>query len=80
MNIKLIEGNYDSKEALALLTEIIHVKIRFQENKISGQCSEENIKFRENRIKQLQKSLFDAREFVEHKGDTISLKSFIEVD
>ena len=80
MNIKLIEGSYSSKDALELLTEIIHVKIRFQENKISGQCSEENIKSRENRIKYLQKSLFDAREFVERKGSNISLKFIIEVD
>ena len=79
MNIKLIEGSYSSKDALELLTEIIHVKIRFQENKISGKCSEENIKSRENRIKQLQKSLFDVREFVERKGSNISLESFIEV-
>lgn len=80
MNIKLIEGSYSSKDALELLTEIIHVKIRFQENKISGQCSEENIKSRENRIKYLQKCLFDAREFVERKGSNISLKFIIEVD
>jgi hypothetical protein len=79
MNIKLIEGSYNVKEALELLTEFIHIKIRFQENKISGQCSEEDIKFREKRIKQLQKSLFDARAFVEQNGESISLKSSIEI-
>ncbi len=79
MEIQLIEGQYSNNEAMELLTQLIHVKIKFHENKISGQCTEEDIKSRERRIKQLQKDLYEVRNFITAKGKSISLRSTIEI-
>jgi hypothetical protein len=46
MKIKLISGHFNSQEALQLLTEMIHVKIRFHEGKINHHSNEEDIKMR----------------------------------
>ena len=79
MDIQLIEGQYTNTEALDLLTQLIHVKIKFHENKISSQCTEEDIKSRERRIKQLQKDLFEIRKFITANAESVSLKSFITI-
>ncbi|PWK80171.1 hypothetical protein LX99_00635 [Mucilaginibacter oryzae] len=79
MDIQLIEGHFSSADALDLLTQMIHVKIRFHENKISGQCTEEDIKSRERRIKQLQKDLFNIRELIGGKGGPVELKSVVAI-
>lgn len=55
MEFQLIQGQFDPKEGLSLLREIVAVKIKFHEQKIATAITEEDIKFRENRIKDLQK-------------------------
>ena len=79
MDIQLIEGQYTNKEAIELLNQLIHVKIKFHENKISGQCTEEDMKSRERRIKQLQKDLFEIRNFITANAGAVSLKSSIAI-
>ncbi len=79
MNIQLIQGQFSGKESIDLITQMIHTKIKFHENSISGEDNEEDIKMRENRIKQLQKALFDARKYIEQKGDSINIKAMIEL-
>lgn len=79
MNIQLIQGQFGGKEAIELITQMIHAKVKFHENIISNDDSEEDIKMRENRIKQLQKDLFDARQYIEKKGDNISINASIEI-
>ena len=79
MNIQLIQGQFGGKEAIELITQMIHAKVKFHENIISNEDSEEDIKMRENRIKQLQKDLFDARQYIEKKGDNISINASIEI-
>ncbi|TFF33325.1 hypothetical protein [Mucilaginibacter psychrotolerans] len=79
MDIQLIEGQFSGAEALDLLTAMIHVKIRFHENKISRQSSEQDIKSRERRIKQLQKDLFEIRAFISKKGGDVTLKSVVAI-
>lgn len=59
--LKLIKGRFSKEESLELLTQLIQVKIRFQENKILKSDNEEDIKMRERRIKQLQKEFYDAK-------------------
>ena len=66
-------------EAIELLTQMIHAKVKFHENIISNNDNEEDIKMRENRIKQLQKDLFDARQYIEKKGESVSIKASIEI-
>jgi hypothetical protein len=57
MEINLINGMFDGKDAVDLISEMVKVKIFFLENKINATSSEEEIKMREKRIKQLQNDL-----------------------
>ena len=79
MNIQLIQGNFSAKDAIDIITQMIHIKIKFHENKISNNSNEEDIKMREKKIKQLQKDLFEARKHIEQKGGTIDIKAIIEI-
>lgn len=58
---------------------MIHTKVKFHENIIGNNDNEEDIKMRENRIKQLQKDLFDARQYIENKGENVSINASIEI-
>lgn len=79
MNIELIQGSFSKSESLDLITQMIHVKIKFHENKVKQSSNEEDIKMREKRIKQLQKDLYDLRKTFEKMGNSISLTSNIVV-
>lgn len=80
MKIHLIKGQFNSKEAISIISKMIDIKIKFQEDKIKSLDNEEDIKMRENRIKSLQKELDESRQFIEKKGDTVSLHSEIHLD
>lgn len=56
MIISLISGQFETKEGIKLLTQIIDMKIKFHENKIQGDATEEDIKYRESKIIQLQRT------------------------
>ena len=73
MVLNLIKGNFTTKEAQELITELIHVKIKFHENKIKIADQEEDIKMREKRIKQLQKELYEVKNYIDRKKESISL-------
>ena len=61
MKINIIKGKFKPDEALSIITKMIDVKIKFQEEKIKTSDNEEDIKMRENRIKSLQKELYESR-------------------
>jgi len=77
MTIQLIEGNFNSSDALEIITQMIHVKIKFHEGKINNTSSEEDIKMREKRIKELQKDLFEVRKHIEQQGSALNLHAEI---
>lgn len=77
MNIQLIHGQFSKKEAIELITQMIHVKIKFHESIIGSKDNEEDIKMREKRIKQLQKDLFETRKYIEQREDVITLNAQI---
>lgn len=79
MNIQLIEGQFSSIDALKIITEIIHVNIRFHENKIEEHANEKDLKTRENQIKQLQKKLFEVGDLIKYNENNVNLKSSIEI-
>jgi hypothetical protein len=79
MNIQLIQGQFSQKEAIDLITKMIHVKIQFHENAISNLDNEEDMKMREKRIKQLQKDLFETRKYIEQKAGMINVNAEIEI-
>jgi hypothetical protein len=65
--------------SIKLITQMIHAKIKFHENIISNDDCEEDIKIRENRIKQLQKDLFDAIYYIHKKGENVKINASIEI-
>ena len=80
MVIHLIKGQFPGSDAISIITQMIDIKIKFQEAKIESSHNEEDIKMRENRIKALQKELHDARKLIHTHGDRISLHSEIYLE
>lgn len=78
MDIQLIQGKFSAKDALDILTQMIHVKIKYHENKIQQCTNEEDIKMRETKIKRLQKDLFEAKNHIDQLGNII-LESKISI-
>lgn len=79
MQIQLIQGRFSSEDAVELITRLIQSKIAFHEEKIHHTDMEEDIKFRENRIKNLQKSLSDLRDTIRSGNRMIDIDSSISV-
>jgi hypothetical protein len=80
MNIKLIQGEFYPGEALDIITQMIHVKIKYHENKISNLSNEEDIKSRETKIKRLQKELFDFRNNIAENNGNIKIDAIIQIE
>lgn len=47
-----------------MLTQMTHIKVRYHEHQIQTSDSEEDVKFREKRIKALQRNLQEARQYI----------------
>jgi hypothetical protein len=77
MNIQLIEGRFNKKEALELITQMIHIKIKFHENKINNNSNEEDVKYRETKIKNLQMELFELKYFLDNNGNSVQLEAHV---
>lgn len=75
MTIQLIQGQFDAKDAIDILTQMIYVKVKYHENKITSTANEEDIKFCESKIKRLQKDLFDIRKMIQQSGTNIHISS-----
>ena len=79
MNIQLIQGQFDIKDAVDIITQMVQIKIKFQEDKIQHSSNEEDIKMREGRIKQLQTTLTEAKKYMENNGEKVSIRSEIHL-
>jgi len=79
MILELIHGQFSKKDAIEIITQMIHVKIKFHESKISNESNQEDSKMRERRIKQLQRDLFEARKYIEQETEKISMQSEIKI-
>ena len=79
MDIQLINGEFNSKEALELITQMVQIKIKYHENKIVKYSSEEDVKYRESKIIKLQKDLFELRESVRSNIDGLRIDSVIKI-
>jgi hypothetical protein len=79
MKIKLLNGNFESWDAIQLITSMIEVKIKYHESKINHSSREEDIKMRENRIQHLQKDLQEIRTQI-GTSKRINLHAEIEVE
>jgi hypothetical protein len=76
----LLDGSFSNRDAMDLITRLIHVKINFHEQKITAGSSEEDIKMREKRIKELQKDHYNMRHFLsERTAERVTMKSVITI-
>lgn len=80
MNIQLIQGQFNPAEAIEIITQMVHVKIKYHENKIAENSNEEDIKNREAKIKYLQKELFEVRKEMLSKKTNLSMDAIINID
>jgi hypothetical protein len=79
MNIQLIDGQFSAKDAITIVTQMVDIKIKFQEDKILHSGNEEDIKMRETRIKRLQSELFKIRQMIRESDGTINIQSEIQL-
>jgi hypothetical protein len=79
MQLQLIQGQFSHQEAINIITKMVHVKIKFHEDKIHSLSNEEDIKMRENRIKQLQKELYEVRNYIAGTKTKIGIESVLEI-
>jgi hypothetical protein len=68
MKLQLIKGQFDAQDALDMLTTMTQIKVRYHERQIKAADSEEDIKLREKRIKDLQRDLQETRQYIAQHG------------
>ena len=80
MNIQLIKGEFNAQDALDLITQMLRIKIKYHESKISKHGSEEDVKYRESKIKRLQKELYEIRNSMDEKNGNVKLDAIIKIE
>ncbi|MEO6288224.1 MAG: hypothetical protein ABIO93_32810 [Dyadobacter sp.] len=79
MTIQLIKGEFQSSDAFGLIAQMIQVKIKYHEQKISLDMNEEDIKSREKKIKKLQEDLSELKKFIGTTAGKVAVISHINV-
>ena len=59
---------------------VVHIKIKYHENKINSNSNEEDIKIKESKIKHLQKELFELRKTINSKNNTVKVEAIIKIE
>lgn len=77
MELHLIDGQFDTAEAIEIIGQLIQVKIKYHENKIKSSHNEEDVKMRERKIKTLQKEFAASREYIQKRTNNLSINSTI---
>lgn len=80
MKIELLNGQFNSKDALELITEMMNLKIKYHENRIVNSNNEEDIKFRELKIKNIQHQLYEIRNNMRGKNCDVTLNSVVNLE
>ncbi|MEI7978132.1 MAG: hypothetical protein WCI53_04745 [Bacteroidota bacterium] len=80
MNLQLIQGEFNSTDAIELIAQMVHIKIKYHENKINSNSNEEDIKIKESKIKHLQKELFELRKTINSKNNTVKVEAIIKIE
>lgn len=78
MNVQLIEGQFTVQESIELLTQLLQVKIKFHESKIEQTSSEEDISYRESRLRYLQQELANLRSLLRNNS-TVHMSANIQL-
>lgn len=79
MTTQIIQGQYTTKEAIDLLTQLIKVKINFHETKMEAAQSKEEKKLWKSKIVELQKKLREINKQVKQYKKGIELESLIGI-
>jgi tRNA U34 5-carboxymethylaminomethyl modifying GTPase MnmE/TrmE len=79
MKIALLRGHFSPQETIDMLSQILHVKIAFHENKIMYSDQEEDIKMREKRIHELQNVLSELKVFVKNNDCPFELNAEVSI-
>jgi len=80
MEIQIISGEFSSNDAIDLLSQMIRIKIKYHENSITRDSSEEDIKYRELKVRHLQNLLSEVKNTIHKKGETVRLDGIITVE
>ena len=80
MNIPLVQGNFSAADSFELLSQMVQLKVKFHENKISKTSSEEDIKYRETKIKRLQHDLMELKKYIDNSTNHLSVDVKINVE
>ena len=67
MKAQLISGTFEKSDAIDLVTKMVNAKVKFNENKVKSTSTEEDVKMREAKIKNLQKELYEIRNYIENQ-------------
>lgn len=66
MNIPLVQGNFSPTDSFEILNQMVQLKVKFHESKISKTSNEEDIKYRESKIKRLQHDLMELKKYIDN--------------
>jgi len=80
MNIQLIDEEVKPREALELVTRLIHLKINYYQDKMNAQPSGPKLRETEQKIKQLQKELFLLKKTLDKKTGPLKLDAIIRIE
>ena len=67
MKAQLISGTFEKSDAIDLVTKMVNAKVKFHENKVKSTSTEEDVKMREAKIKNLQNELYEIRNYIENQ-------------
>lgn len=73
MKINLTQGIYSSKESTTIITKMIDLIIKYEEDQIKKSMNEEDAFLRNERIKLLLRDLYESRDFIERQKGNISI-------
>ena len=79
MKIQLINGQFTANETIELVSQMIQVKIKFLEKKISNLHHEEDIKSKETKIVKLQNTLSALRQKIISNDRNLEIACEIEI-
>lgn len=73
MNMKILEGQYATADALHMIGQLFQWKIRYHEERIAPDASEEDIAMRERQISRLQHEWQQLRQALRGNGPVLEL-------
>lgn len=80
MVVHQLQGRFKASEALVLVTQMIHLKIKHHESKLKQDSSVDEVKYQEAQIKSLQKELFELTSRLDGQGNNLKIDAIITIE